>query len=1324
MGKTRVAAEIAGEVHREGGTVLYAAGTGPPESVLAAVARGPALLVVDDADRAPVEVRAALRGHATGLVLATGQEAAPLARLEPRQTIVLEPLDAAGVRAIAGFYAPAGSDVPVETLLEASRGVPRRIHEAAGEWARREATRRVDAAADRAASGRSEARALEADLAGSVAELQTVRERLAPHDDGAPVTCPYKGLAPFDADDAAYFFGRERLVAELVARLVGAPLLAVVGPSGSGKSSVVRAGLLPALAGGVLPGSENWTQALIRPGEQPLRALRSATRRLARERRSLLVVDQFEELFTACRDEDERAHFVDALVRADATVVIAVRADFYGRCAAYPELSRLVGANHVLVGPMTRDELRRAIERPAERVGLTVEPELVDTLLRDVEDQPGALPLLSTALLELWRSRDGHHLRLAAYARTGGVQGAVARLAEDAYFALDQSAVRSLLLRLCDETSGGAIVRRRVALERLEPELADVADRLADRRLLTISDGAVEVAHEALLHEWPRLRGWLDEDVQGRRLHRQLNEAARAWEADDRDPAALYRGGRLAAALDWAAAHDSELDATERAFLDDSRGASGRAQRRLRLVLAGVASLLVVAVVAGVLALEQRGNARAEATVADAQRLGAQALAEDDLDRALLLARQGLALDDSVATRSNLFATLLKSPAAIGVLRSDDGWVLGLDLSPDGRRLAFIDLLGKVRVVDTATRRVVAGPAQVDQFSFLDQGRDVLRFSPDGSQLAVGGGRGTILDAATLRLVAHLAAPLAVDGLAFSPDGRTVLASVLGGSAAAGVPALPSASADRPPVSANLQPFDARNGRPLGPPRYISSRSTSVTPIFMRDGTRIVTSIDGGPTVIRDTSSLRPLTRFAAGGERSALSPDDRTLLLGGADGTVRFLDLVTGRVRTASGRHVGAVVSATFGASGRIAATAGEDKRVIVWDVAAAAAGDTLDGHAGQITGVEISPDGGTLYSSGFDSRVVVWDLAGARRLGRPFSTGSGADGFASATPAFVVGNMFPSYGLDPDGRTLAVGHDDGTVTLTDARTLRASARVPVGRGPIAGLAFVPGSRTLVAGDQNALLAVDTGPGHRVTPLRGHGGATFRPSVSADGRRMSTIAYHGHVMLWTLRAGRQAGPPRPYYPGSLHDASLSPDGRTLAVLGTANGIELIDADTLKRRSILPGSEAARFFVLFSPDGRYILSGGLGGWVRVWSAETGRLVGSVFAGNTETVLWAAMSPDGRTLAAGSNDGTLGLFDFASRRPLGVRLPGLPNRPVAPLFTPDGTHLLTVSYGGPGYRWDVRPSSWARQACAVAGRTLTRAEWADVLPGRPYAPACG
>ena len=294
-GKTHLAAALAATAHRDGARVEYAAGAQPPERALAALARTrdaqqPTLLVLDDADRAPVDVLAALRelsrglGRLPALVLATGQKAATLERLEPHELIGLEPLGADAVRAIAGHYAPADADVPVDALLATSHGVARSVHEAASEWARREAVRQVDAVAERAAAAGTEARALEAELAGRVVSLQAARERagrVARTDVPGPVLCPYKGLAPFEIDDAECFFGREQLVAELVARLVGTRLLGVVGPSGSGKSSVVRAGLLPALAGGALPGSDTWVRALIRPGEHPMRELRRARVRTA-----------------------------------------------------------------------------------------------------------------------------------------------------------------------------------------------------------------------------------------------------------------------------------------------------------------------------------------------------------------------------------------------------------------------------------------------------------------------------------------------------------------------------------------------------------------------------------------------------------------------------------------------------------------------------------------------------------------------------------------------------------------------------------------------------------------------------------------------------------------------------------------------------------------------------------------------------------------------------------------------------------------------------------------------------------------------------------
>ncbi len=1339
MGKTRMAAELAAEAHREEATILYAAGTGPPEAALAAIARArasrrAALLVLDDADRAPAEVRRGLRelagvlGDRPVLVLATGQEAAALARLEPHDSVALEPLDADAVRMIAGFYAPAAvaDAIPVDTLLAASRGVARRVHEAAGEWARREATRRVDVVADRAAAGRSEARALEDELAGSVVELQSAHERagLVARDGeaaGGPMVCPYKGLATFDADDAEYFFGRERVVAELVARLVGAPLLAVVGPSGSGKSSVIRAGLLPALAGGVLPGSDQWVQALMRPGEHPLRELRRTTRRLAREWRGLLVIDQFEEVFTACPDEAERAEFISALVRTArdpdgrCVVVLAVRADFYGRCAAYPELSRLLGANHVLVGPMTRDELRRAIERPAQRVGLSVEPELVDALLADVEGQPGALPLLSTALLELWRERDRRQLRLAAYARSGGVQGAVARLAEDAFVRLDdahQTAARTLLLRLADEDESGAIVRRRVELPELDaepgPEIAQVAARLADRRLLTISDGAVEVAHEALLREWPRLRAWLDDDAQGRRLHRKLSDAARAWEADARDAGGLYRGARLASALEWAAEHDHELGASERAFLDAGRRAGERAQRRLRAVLAGVAALLALAVIAGAVALDQRGNARAEAIAADAQRLGAQALADDDLDRSLLLARQGAALDDSAQTRGNLLAVLLKSPAAIGVVRGDGDRLTGLDLSPDQRTLAFLDGHGTVRFADTRTRRPVGEAQTVSGAGAGITELDALRFSDDGALVAVGGDQPVVLDARTHRVLTRLNnfQDSFLYRLRFSPDGRTVFAAV----------------AYDPDGSTTLQRFDARSGRRLGAERYVHRGSGAVALLVTRDGRRLVTSVENGPTVIRDASTLRPLERLPVTTEQVALARDDRTMLLGGRDGSVRFLDLVTRDVRTASGRHGGAVVRASFSADGRTAVTAGQDGRLIVWDVRRAVAGETLDGHAGRITGLEISRDVRTLYSAALDGKVLVWDLAGAHRLGRPFPIGRGIQG---EFPADGV----PRSAVSPDGRVLALGHGDGTVSVIDARTLqdRSSFRA-VPRGPVRTLGYVPGGRWLVVGGDDGYLAlVDPHAGTLVTSLRGHTGTLTSTSVSADGRLMASAAGPSgdEVLLWALPSGRRLGNPLREIaaPPGVRDVSLSPDGRTLALTRPGVGVEIVDVDTRRHRASLPQTDTVMFDVGFTPDGRFLVGGSHKGWARLWSTENWRPATRMLGGHTGEVVWQSTSPDGRTLATGSTDGSIRLFDLRTQRALGAPLPALPNRPAEPVFSADGAALFVVTDAGRAYRWDVRPSAWARHACAVAGRRLSRTEWEDALSGREYAPAC-
>jgi WD40 repeat protein/DNA-binding SARP family transcriptional activator len=1326
MGKTRLAAQLAAEVRRDRGEVLYASGLGQAASAHAALdavgaADRPTLLVFDDVDRAGDELRVALVEEIDALrersvlVVVTAADAGIAQAVGAQAVLVLTALDADDVAALARLYAREDSEVPVAQLVEASGGVPQLVHHTAGEWARTEAARSLKAAAGRAAFERAGLRAAEDELAENVVELQAARERARPPPSAAGVVvCPFKGLASFEVEDAEFFFGRERLVAEMVARLAGAPLMGIVGPSGSGKSSVLRAGLLPALGEGVLPGSARWSTALLRPGEHPTRALDEATAHAAPSGRIVIAVDEFEELFTACHDEPERAEFVDAIVasardaRRRALVLVVVRADFYGRCATYPELWRLLGANQVPVGPMRRDELRRAIELPAHQAGLQIEPDLTDALIADVEGKPGALPLLSASLLELWQRRDERRIRLTAYAQAGGVHGAVARLAESAYGRLapaQQRVARAILLRLAGESGGQALVRARVGLEEFGEAARPVLAELIESRLLSVSEGGVEVAHDVLLREWPRLRGWLEDDAEGRRLHRNLSAAAKEWETGGRDAAELYRGARLASALDWAAEHDPELNAAERAFLDGSRIASERAHRRLRLGLVGVAALLVLALIAGAVALDERGSARDQAVAADAERLGARALGEDDLDRSLLLARQGVALDDSVQTRGNLFAALVKSPAAIGVLRGDGERMWTIALSPDQRTLAAGDPAGNVFLFDTRRRRRVATLRPGDGNSWITQ----LAFSPDGSRLAIAhdtlrGNVVAVVDMRSHRVVRRLTPPPGrfISALRYAEDGRIDAISV---------------RTDPQRGAALFLRFDARTGaRLLGP---VPISGSGWPPMLVtRDGRRMVTAGDG-EVAVRDVATLRLLKRFAArtpsDPEAYGLSPDDRTLAIGDEDGSVRFLDLRTGARRRASGRHGAAVSAMAFAHDGRTLVTAGDDGNVIVWDVRQAAAGETLSGHANGISALEIARDGRTLYTAGLDGTVFIWDLVGARRLGRPFSAGSGDQDR-------------PQIALSSDGRVIAMGQDDGAISVVDARTL--ARREPFGvvdTGQVLGIGFVPGSRLLIVGGPRGFLALaDAGSGRVVRRLTGHHGRIYTPGISADGRLLATGSDDNTVRLWSLPEGRALGAPL-RFDRPVWDAQLSPNGRWLTIVlvdpDLEDGmVEIWDARTRRR---VHSVRVADFpgFSRFSPDGRLLVVGNRFGRSQVWSTKTWKAVAQFFAGDASGIVSAQISPDGRTLATGSDTGIVRLWDIEAEQAIGAPLPGVPSRAVVPSFTPDGGRLIASYDTGRAYLWDIRPQSLARHACSVAGRRLTRAEWAEFLPGRDYDPAC-
>jgi WD40 repeat protein len=1215
-----------------------------------------------------------------------------------------------------------------------------------------EASQRIVVATSRAAEGRNALSEAEAELARDVADLQLVREReqalsgpATPARVAAEGACPFKGLASFEPVDADYFFGRERLIAELVARLVGAGFLGIVGPSGSGKSSVLRAGLLPALAAGVLPGSEGWRRLLLRPGERPLEELRrvlvsEATDPLAEvldalpvNARLLLAVDQLEELVTACRSDAERAGFADALARAAAdpegraVVVVALRADFYGRFAAYPALARLLGGNQVLVGPMQASELRRAVELPARRAGLRVEPELVDALVDDVEGEPGALPLLSTALLELWQKREDNALTLAAYRESGGVRGAVARLAETTYARIPDERkplVRAVMLRLVGEDEAETAVRRRAPLAELDlqrsQDTTDVLATLADRRLVTIGEGSVEVAHEALLREWPRLREWIEDDAEGRRLRRHITQAASEWDAAGRDQGELFRGARLAAALDWSADHALELNELEFEFVAESRDASERearrtrrTNRRLRALLVGVAVLLAAAVAGGIFAVVQRGEARDAETAQLAQRLGAQALVEEDLDLSLLLGRQAVAIDDSPQTRGYLLAALLRSPKAIGIMHGETDFLRAIAVSPNGKTLAVGTYRKGLLFFDARTFERIGRPSPKTAWV------ESLAYSPDGERLALGGGGYLrLIDARTHEQVAKSLVDGNVSRIVFTKDGSRLVVRT-------GETVDDSISIRNAATLAAVGPAIEREGF-AG--KYIAQFWDAPGFALTPDSRSIVTASNKNELVwwdLRSRAPTRPPVGIGAGHHALALSRDGGTIAVG-TDRGIQLVDTRTGALRTAAGVLAGAPNWLLFSADGETLVSTGIDGAVTLWDVESARPRETLRGHSASVTQPVFSPDGKTLYTASHDGTVIAWDLGGDRGLGRPFAFTHGRT---------LRDNPYRHPGtFVADGRLIAVGLKKRGIQLRDA-SLLARDGAPLLRtgGEVNALASSPDGRTLAAGTSNGMVTLwdVASRSLRRGPFDVSSGSVESMSFSADGTTLATAASDG-VKLWDVATGAARG--RAGDGSSAGAVAFSPKGPFIAFVLTgypdraeqAGDVEIWDAT---QRTLIAAwqlgadQEVIGQALAFDPDGRVLATAGLGDpLVHLWDVETGRLIREL-EHNIGGALMLEFSPDGSVLAiSGFGEPFAALLDLATGAQIGPRLTAGRDSAMVDV-SPDGRYLLQTHGSGEGVVWDIDPESWARRACTLANRTLTSAEWEEFVPGRPYEPAC-
>ena len=1130
-----------------------------------------------------------------------------------------------------------------------------------------------------------------------------------------PVECPYRGLEVFDEEHTRFFFGREAMTQHLVEALRSTRFLCVVGPSGSGKSSLARAGLLPQLRACKLPSSHLWQYIVFKPGAHPIEelALNLATLQITQdqigtatqlinnfktsetalhlfarfllqaqptETRLFILVDQFEEVFTLCQDSAEREQFIKNLRYAGTIdggrtcIVPTMRADFLARAAESSDLAELLSTHQFIVNLIEPDDLRRTIEEPACLAGLRLEPGLVERILNDLGSEPGTLPLLQYALFELYAKRSSDNMMtMQAYEASGGVQGSLAQKAEALYsqFTPEQQIVlRRMMLRLTQPGEGATNTRRRAFTYEMwsKPEEKAVVEEIVkmltdmEARLLTTSVDAngeqqIDVAHEALIRGWPRLNHWINGDREGLRLHHRLSEDAKEWRKQSKDQSYLYRGARLMQAAAWGQNNDAELNEVERDFLGASLALESllkeekEERRQVQLKWTRIFAVIISVALVVVGTLAIYGL-KQQRRAQDQERYSRLLF----YDASMNLVQQ--AIDKNDYSRSlELLDQFLKQ---------------------DDVRCFYWYYLWQLNHNESATLKSHENHVWS------------VTFSSDGKMLATGGGDETVRlwDANTGQLLNTLRSDGVIWSVAFAPDGK----------------ALASGSYDK-----TVKLWDVSNGQLL---RTLEGHESGVTSVaFAPNGKTLASGsgkecdLGGDKTVnLWDVSNgqlLMKLKGHRCGVTSVAFTSDGKTLASGSYDGKVKLWDVSSRQLlRTLEG-HESGVTSVAFAPSGKTLASGGGDKTVKLWDANTGQLLNTLNGHEWFVTSVAFAPDGKTLASGdgvasgmAINAALRLWDVRTGQLLntlrghensvwsvafapdGKTLATGS-ADKMVKLwtartrkLPDTLESHDIYSVAFAPDGKTLISGHDDKTVKLWDVRTGQLLNTLKGHEEAVLSIASSSDGKTLVSGsNDNTVKLWDLRTGQLLTTLRSKG-PTWSMAFAPGGKNLAAAVNSGTIELWDLRIGQSLNTLEIDDDEYIESVAYAPDGKTLAI-GTTDGGGLWDAQTGKWQKKITAGDVR--IVAFAPDGKMLACGGRDNAVKLWDISAGQLLNTL-KGHEGEILSLAYTSDGKTLASGSKDKTVKLWDARTGQLLST-LKGQEDSVTDVIFAADGKMLV-------------------------------------------------